>query len=124
MGIGQCKENNYYKFLIWAFYIFEMFIIFYAFENFPKENIVIQTAVILLVASSVAYLLPTPSGIGTYHTFIPFVLTGLYGVDQVTALSYAVFTHGIGYFTTSIFGGYYFLKDKIHLKEVLHQPKQ
>ena len=110
--------------ILWVFQVFEMYLIFYAFSDFPAEHLVYQTAVVLLVASSVAYMLPTPSGIGTYHTIIPFVLVTLYGVNNVTAVGYAVFTHSIGYLTTSAIGGYYFIKQKLHLsKELIEKEK-
>jgi len=45
----------------------------------------------------------------------------LYGVDQTTALSYAIITHESGYLITTFVGLYYFLKDHLKVSDVTLQ---
>jgi hypothetical protein len=44
----------------------------------------------------------------------------LYGVDPVTALSFAIITHEAGYIITTVVGLYYFIKDHIRFSDVVN----
>ncbi|MFA6455686.1 MAG: lysylphosphatidylglycerol synthase transmembrane domain-containing protein [Bacteroidota bacterium] len=105
--------------LIWISYIVLLYIPFFIY-NFPQTNALnFGSAAVLQVASGIAFALPTPSGIGSYHAFTSFTLTELFRVDPAQALSYAVYTHAVGFLTTTILGLYYFFVDKIHVADVM-----
>ncbi len=104
--------------LIWLSYIVLLYIPFYIY-NFPTDNALdFGAAAVLQVASGIAFALPTPSGIGSYHALTSFTLTDLYHVDPEKALSFAVYTHAVGFLTTTILGLFYFLADKIHVADI------
>lgn len=106
--------------LIWFSYIVLLYIPFFIY-NFPAENALnFGSAAVLQVASGFAFALPTPSGIGSYHAFTSFALTQMYHVDPEKALSYAIYTHAVGFLTTTILGLYFFLADKIHIGDVVN----
>jgi uncharacterized protein (TIRG00374 family) len=105
--------------LIWVSYIVLLYIPFFIY-GFPEQNnLNFGSAAVLQVASGLAFALPTPSGIGSYHSFTSFVLTRLYSVDAMQALSYAVYTHAVGFLTTTVLGLYYFFADKIHVRDAM-----
>ncbi|MFA6469271.1 MAG: lysylphosphatidylglycerol synthase transmembrane domain-containing protein [Bacteroidota bacterium] len=105
--------------LIWISYIVLLYIPFFIY-NFPQTNALnFGSAAVLQVASGIAFALPTPSGIGSYHAFTSFTLTELFHVNPAQALSYAVYTHAVGFFTTTVLGIYFFFVDKIHVADVI-----
>ncbi len=101
--------------LTWLSYIILLYLPFFA---FTLNELTFGSATVLQVASGLAFAIPTPNGIGTYHTFTTFVLSQLYGIDATVALSYAIYTHAIGFISVFVAGLYYMMKDKIHLSEV------
>lgn len=107
--------------LVWISYIVLLYVPFFIYD-FPQENgLNFGSAAVLQVASGLAFALPTPSGIGSYHAFTSFTLTQLFHVDAEKALSYAFYTHLVGFLTTTIIGLYYFFRDKIHLADVVSE---
>lgn len=124
-GFGAAKHSgNYFmiavtSILIWISYIVLLYIPFFIY-GFPEyNNLNFGSAAVLQVASGLAFALPTPSGIGSYHSFTSFVLTQMFSIDAIQALSYAVYTHAVGFLTTTILGLYYFFVDKIHVREAM-----
>ena len=106
--------------LIYFFYALSLYVPFYAFQSLAGHNLDFGASVILLTISTIAFALPAPGALGTYHQFLSFALTRLYGVDDVTALSYVIITHEVGYIITSVVGVYFFLKDHLHVSEVVN----
>jgi len=72
----------------------------------------------LLTISSIAYVLPAPGAMGSYHSLLSVALVTLYGVERITALSFAIVTHEVGYIVTMIIGLAYFLKDHLHVSDL------
>jgi hypothetical protein len=107
------------SYLIWGLYLLLMYLPFYAFNMIGPHSLNFGSAAVLLVVSTVAFAFPTPSGFGTYHSFISFALTRLYHVDGVTALSYTILTHEVGVFLTTVIGLYYFFNDHIRVAEIV-----
>ncbi len=105
--------------LIWVSYIILLYIPFFIYDFPARNGLNFGSAAVLQVASGLAFALPTPSGIGSYHSFTSFVLTKLFSVDAMQALSYAVYTHAVGFLTTTILGLYYFFVDKIHVGDAM-----
>jgi len=100
-------------------YLLLMYIPFFAFDAMANHSLDFGSAAILLVVSTVAFAVPTPSGFGTYHSFTSFTLTQLYHVDAVTALSYSILTHEVGVLLTMVIGVYYFFRDHIRVTEIV-----
>jgi uncharacterized membrane protein YbhN (UPF0104 family) len=105
--------------MIWLSYIVLLYIPFFIYDFSKNPEINFGAASVLNVASGFAFALPTPSGIGSYHAFTTFALTDMFHVDPAAALSYAVYTHGIGFLTTTILGLYFFVADKMHVSDVV-----
>jgi len=105
--------------LIWVSYIFLLYVPFYIYD-FPQANgLNFGSATVLQVASGLAFALPTPSGIGSYHSFTSFTLTQLFNINPEKALSYSIYTHAVGFLATTVIGLFYFFKDKIHVADIL-----
>jgi len=128
-GFGASKHPGNYamigvtSLLIWGLYIILMYLPFYAFDMMAAYNLDFSSAAILMVVSGVAYAVPTPSGFGSYHFFTAFVLAQLFGVDPVVASGYALYTHTLGFISSTVVGLYYLLRDKIHVAELVAKPQ-
>jgi uncharacterized protein (TIRG00374 family) len=109
--------------VIWGLYIVLMYVPFYAFNMIGTYNLDFSSATILMVVSGIAYAVPTPSGFGSYHFFTAFVLSQLFNIDPVVASGYALYTHSIGFISSTIIGLYYLIKDKIHVGEIVSEPQ-
>jgi uncharacterized protein (TIRG00374 family) len=106
------------SFLIWGLYALGMYIPFYAFSPLVRPDLDFGAAVVLLVVSSISWVLPAPGAMGTYHSFLTVAMVKLYGVDSTTALSYAIVTHGVAYILATLLGAYYYFADHIQLSEL------
>ncbi|MDE3057611.1 MAG: flippase-like domain-containing protein [Bacteroidota bacterium] len=107
--------------LIWALYTLAMYVPFGAYHVIETHALGFGSATILMVVSTIAFVFPTPSGFGTYHTFTSYALVHLFGIDPVTALSYSVLTHESGFVITTVIGLYYFLHDHTHVAEAVRE---
>lgn len=105
--------------LIWLSYIVLLYVPFFIYDFSQNADINFGAASVLQVASGFAFALPTPSGIGSYHAFTSFALTQMFHVDPASALSYAVYTHAVGFLTTTTLGLYFFIADKMHVRDVV-----
>jgi glycosyltransferase 2 family protein len=125
-GFAVSKMRNKYgmivllSLLIYFFYALSLYVPFYAFHTMAGHNLDFGASVILLTISTIAFAFPAPGALGTYHQFLSFALVRLYGVDKMTALSYSIITHEMGYIITTVVGLYYFIKDHLHVSEVVN----
>jgi len=107
------------SFLIWALNALIMFVPFFAFAAIIKKpEMDFGASVVLLVISSVAWILPAPGAMGTYHSFLKVAMVRLYGIDETTALSYAIVTHEVGYLVVMVIGAYYFFRDHLQMSDL------
>lgn len=106
------------SFLMYFFYALGLYIPFFAFDALAGHNLDFGSSVILLTISTIAFALPAPGALGTYHSFLTVGLVRLYGVDEITALSFSIITHEAGYILTSVVGLFFFLKDHLKVSEV------
>jgi uncharacterized protein (TIRG00374 family) len=106
------------SFLMYFFYALGLYIPFFAFDALAGHNLDFGASVILLTISTIAFALPAPGALGTYHSFLTVGLVRLYGVDEITALSFSIITHEAGYILTTVVGLFYFLKDHLKVSEV------
>ena len=126
-GFGVSKRHDklamiiILSLLIYFFYALSLYVPFYAFSVIADKNLGFGAAVILLMISTMAFALPAPGALGTYHSFLTAALMGLYGVDRFTALSFSIITHEAGYIITTVVGLFYFLKDHLRISEVVRE---
>ncbi len=104
---------------LWGLYIVMMYLPFYAFGLVHTYSLDLGSALVVQAISSVGIIIPTPGATGPYHYFTIQSLTKLYGVDEELARSYAVVTHAVGFIGITLIGIYYFLRDQLHMSEVM-----
>ncbi|HEX9614365.1 MAG TPA: lysylphosphatidylglycerol synthase transmembrane domain-containing protein [Bacteroidota bacterium] len=103
--------------VIWGLYALGLFIPFFAFPEIADAGLGFDAAIVLLTLSSVAFILPAPGAFGTYHTFLKFALMKMFGIHEVTALSYTIVTHEFGVLLTTVTGAYFLLKDQVKVSD-------
>lgn len=81
-------------------------------------------AVVVLAISSIGVAIPTPGSTGTYHAFASQTLIALFGVANATALSFATLTHAVGFVSSTLFGLYYFVTDRITLGDAIRSVRR
>jgi uncharacterized protein (TIRG00374 family) len=116
---GKLAKISALSLLIYFFYALSLYVPFFAFNTLDGHSLDFGASVILLTISTIAFALPAPGALGTYHTFLTVSLIRLYGIDRTTALSYAIVTHESGYIITTFVGLYYFIKDHIRFSDVV-----
>jgi uncharacterized protein (TIRG00374 family) len=107
--------------LVWSLYIVMMYLPFYAFGLTEKYSLDMGAAMVVQAISSIGIVIPTPGGTGPYHYFTIQTLTKLYGVDDELARSYATVTHAVGFIGITVVGLFYFLRDRLHMADVMKQ---
>jgi uncharacterized protein (TIRG00374 family) len=108
----------FHSFLIWGINALIMFVPFYAFSELINSGLDFGAAIVLLVISSIAWILPAPGAMGTYHSFLTIAMIKLYNINMTTALSYAIVTHEVGYIVIIVIGAYYYFHDHIQMSEI------
>ena len=107
--------------IVWGLYIVMMYLPFYAFGLTERYSLGMGAAMVVQAISSIGIVIPTPGGTGPYHYFTIQTLTRLYGVDDELARSYATVTHAVGFIGVTLVGMFYFLRDRLHMSEVMRQ---
>lgn len=102
-------------------YALGLYVPFFAFPSMAGLRLDFGAPVILLTISSIAFVLPAPGGLGTYHSFMTFTLMKLYHIDNATALGYSLITHEVGYILVTVVGLYFFVKDHVRISEMTLQ---
>jgi glycosyltransferase 2 family protein len=122
LAVSKMKESFFIiivlSLLIQGLYALGLYVPFFAFSSMADLHLDLGASVILLTISSIAFVLPAPGAMGTYHSFMTFTLMKLYHVDNTTALGYSLITHEVGYILVTVVGLYFFLKDRVHISEV------
>jgi uncharacterized protein (TIRG00374 family) len=106
------------SFLMWLLYVLGMYVIFFAFDDLVALQLGFGAAVVLLTISAIAFVLPAPGALGTFHSFVTFAMVNLYGVETATALGYSIVVHELGYILVGVTGLYYLLRDNLRLAEL------
>jgi glycosyltransferase 2 family protein len=78
---------------IWVFYVLSMYAWLFAFPEPQIAAVGIVGAFFLRVVSGIAFLVPTPGGVGSYHYFISQALFRIFSVPLASAIAYATVTH-------------------------------
>ncbi len=89
---------------IWVFYVGSMYLWLYAFPEPQFALIGILGAFFLRVVSGLAFLIPTPGGVGSYHYFISQSLFRVFGVPLTAGIAYATVTNAAFNSITTIIG--------------------
>ena len=89
---------------IWVFYVLSMFAWLYAFPEKQIAMVGIVGAFFLRVVSGIAFLIPTPGGVGSYHYFISQALFRIFSVPLAAAIAYATVTHAAFDILTTVIG--------------------
>ncbi len=122
------EPGNYFMIIalsvvLWGLYIVMMYFAFNAFDMIQDFGLDFRSALVVQAISSIGYIMPTPGATGPYHYFTIQTLTKLYNVNEQVAQSYAVVTHAVGFIGVSVLGIFFFLKDQLHVAEVLKQDR-
>lgn len=126
-GIGAGAGRQYLfvvsvlSLFLFGVYGLTMYVGFYSLDAIAARGFDFGVAFVLLTITTVAYVLPAPGAMGTYHSFLTYTLATLYGVDSVSALSFSIITHEVSYLTITVVGLGYFLKDHVHISEITEQ---
>lgn len=125
IGAGAARESlvvvSLLSIVLFAVYASSLYTAFLTLEPIAAFRFDFGVAVILLTITTVAYVLPAPGAMGTYHSFLTFSLVNMYGVDTVHALSFSIITHEISYLTITVVGLGYFLKDHVRVSDIKSQ---
>lgn len=98
-----------YTALIWIVYIFTMYVPFFAFSFGTRLHLTFYDAFLLILVTSIAWILPSPGGMGVYHLFVSQALIIISGVPKAEALTYASLTYLFGYIAITIVGSIFAL---------------
>jgi uncharacterized protein (TIRG00374 family) len=125
IGAGAGRQNLFavsaLSLFLFAVYGLTMYVGFYSLDAIAARGFDFGVAFVLLTITTVAYVLPAPGAMGTYHSFLTYTLAVLYGVDSVSALSFSIITHEVSYLTITVVGLGYFFKDHVHISEITEQ---
>lgn len=73
-----------------------------------SAGILFSTAWIVMSISAIGIMIPTPGGIGSYHTITKSVLMTLFAFSEGVSIAYASLTHALSYATHLISAAIYF----------------
>lgn len=91
----------FHSIIIWLMYYL---MVYFCFFSIPQtEMLGAGAGLTVLVTSTLAVILPSPGGIGTFHFFVPIGLA-LYGIDPADGLTYATIAHAAQMLMFIIFG--------------------
>ncbi|HCS21648.1 MAG TPA: hypothetical protein DIW47_14005, partial [Bacteroidetes bacterium] len=87
--------------VIWVCYYLMVYFCFYCIPQ--TSGLGAAAGLTVLVTSTLAVVLPSPGGVGTFHYFVPIALT-LYGIDAKDGLTYATIAHAAQMLMFVLFG--------------------
>lgn len=110
----------FYSAAIWVSYFFHYYLTFYCFDF--TENIGLTAGIVSFCIGSVAGIVPTPNGAGSWHFAVKTILV-IYGLSQMDAVLFALIVHAVHTFLLIVLGIYalfalQFIHTKPHKKGV------
>lgn len=102
---------------VWVFYVLSMFAWLYAFPEASIIGVGLVGAFFLRVVSGIAFLIPAPGGVGSYHYFMSQALFRIFLVPLPAAIAYATLTHAAMYILTTITGLTIVIAEGINVKD-------
>lgn len=92
----------FHSFFIWTMYFMMSWLVFY---SIPGTSMLgVDAGLTVLLAGTLAIIIPIPGGVGTFHTIVPAALL-LYGVSEVDGLTYALISHSTQMLMIFLIGG-------------------
>lgn len=98
-----------YTALIWIVYIFTMYVPFFAFSFGTRLHLSFYDAFLLILVTTIAWIIPSPGAMGVYHLFVSQALVIISNVPKAEALTYASLTYLFGYIAITIVGSIFAL---------------
>lgn len=91
----------FHSVVIWVMYFLMVYFCFYC---IPQTSMLgMKAGLTVLVISTIAVVLPSPGGIGTFHYFVPMGLA-LYGISNDDGTTYATIAHASQMLMFIVFG--------------------
>ena len=94
----------FYSFGIWACYIMQFYLTFFAFPF--TADLGFKAGLAVFMTTSFAVLVPTPNGAGPWHYVVISTLTLIYGVSEPDAGVFALIVHGMQTLALILLGVY------------------
>jgi uncharacterized protein (TIRG00374 family) len=97
---GDVAVMSVSSIVMWLLNAFQFCAVMHAFDvvlPFPASFFVLTWAVLGLA-------IPTPGGVGGYHTAVAYALTGFYGVATAPAAATALVTHAVAFVPVTLAG--------------------
>ncbi|MFA6980414.1 MAG: lysylphosphatidylglycerol synthase transmembrane domain-containing protein [Ignavibacteriaceae bacterium] len=107
-GWKNYSVTIFYSILIMLVYGVDSYVGFLIFDMHNSANINFASGWVVMSISSIGVMIPTPGGIGSYHTITKSVLISLYSFLPDVSIAYATLTHAISYIIHSIAALFYF----------------
>lgn len=82
----------FYSLAIWICYFFHYYLTFYCFDF--TENIGLAAGLVSFCTGSIAVIVPTPNGAGSWHFAVKTILV-LYGLEATEAVLFALVVHTV-----------------------------
>ena len=82
----------FYSVGIWVSYFLHYWLTFYCFDF--TAHMGITAALISFCIGSIAVIVPTPNGAGSWHFAVKTILV-LYGLNQIDAVAFALIVHSV-----------------------------
>ncbi|MCK9209645.1 MAG: flippase-like domain-containing protein [Ignavibacteriaceae bacterium] len=98
----------FFSVLIMLTYGYNSYVGFLIFDMHNAANINLISGWVVMSISSIGVMIPTPGGIGSYHTITKSVLVSLYSFLPDVSIAYATLTHAISYIIHSVSALFYF----------------
>ncbi len=92
----------FHSLFIWTMYFMMSWLIFYSLDG--TSHLGFSAGLTVLLAGTLAIIIPVPGGVGTYHTIVPAALL-LYGVNELDGKTYAIIGHSTQMLMIFIVGG-------------------
>jgi glycosyltransferase 2 family protein len=108
---------------IWLLYAASLYVSLFAFHDPQLLAVGIKGCILLQALSALAFLIPTPGGIGPYHAAISGALTSIFGVSPDVAMAYATLTHAANYIITAVVGIGFVLAEGVSLGDLSNATK-
>ena len=74
--------------------------------------------------AALGLFIPTPGGVGGYHTAVAYSLTGFYGVGKDTAGAFALVSHALSFVPVTLVGLGFLLAGGLSLKSLREEGKK
>ncbi|MFA6597542.1 MAG: lysylphosphatidylglycerol synthase transmembrane domain-containing protein [Ignavibacteriaceae bacterium] len=119
-GWRNYSKTLFFSVLIMLTYGLNSYVGFLIFDMHNAASISLISGWVVMSISSIGVMIPTPGGIGSYHTITKSVLISLYSFQPDVSIAYATLTHGISYFihsASALIYFFYFRKKYAALKQ-------